>query len=101
MVNWPDVVRILAPLRKPVPNQLPAAPPKNTGGRPLKHDWDAFWIEVAHFAALQELDPKHRAELQRHMMDWTAANMKDPAPDEATIRSRLKRLYKARGTATD
>jgi len=68
---------------------------RSGGGAPPKHDWEAFWIEVALFAEKNELDPTHRSELQKHMVDWTAGTSLKP-PDEATIRSRLARLYKAR-----
>ena len=68
---------------------------RNTGGTPLKHDWDGFWIEVALYAEKNELDPAHRPELQRHMEDWTARTSPKP-PDGATIRARLARLYTAR-----
>jgi hypothetical protein len=83
--------------RSPSPSSptAPQSPLRNVGGRPPTHNWEAFWIEVAHYAALHDLDPQHRAELQRHMESWTAENWPD-APDPATIRSRLARLYNAR-----
>lgn len=76
----------------------PLAAPASVGGRPAKHDWEAFWIEVSHYAARNDLDPDNRRELQRHMEDWTAERWVD-APDVATIRNKLARLYKARETA--
>ena len=66
----------------------------NLGGRRATHDWEAFWIEVAGYAALNELDPAHRTELQKHMGNWTAEEWAD-APDVATIRGRLAKLYGA------
>jgi hypothetical protein len=70
----------------------------DAGGRPPKHDWDAFWIEVAHYAAANDLEPQHRQELQRYMEDWTASKWPSP-PEPATIRARLAKLYKAREAA--
>lgn len=77
------------------PNAVPveaAAPPRGLGGRPTSHDWDAFWIEVAHFVAENGLAPDNRAALQQHLYKWTAQSWKQP-PDESTIRKRLQRLY--------
>jgi hypothetical protein len=64
------------------------------GGRPPKYDWDAFWIEIAIYAALNNLEEGHRSELQTHMMKWAAEHWADP-PEDATIRGRLRKLYEA------
>jgi hypothetical protein len=64
------------------------------GGAPQRHDWHAFWIEVALFASRNDLFEVPRTELQRHMEDWAAKHM-DPVPDSATIRAMIKRLYDA------
>jgi hypothetical protein len=80
-----------------------AAPPssrRSIGGRPAKHDWEQFWIEVALYAAKNDLDPELRTELQRHMRKWAAKNWADP-PDDPTIRRRIKRLFDARAIARD
>ncbi len=75
-----------------------AQPPRNTGGRSSRPDWDIFWVEVARYAALNGLDPQYRRELQQHMARWAAENMTDPVPDDATIRGRLRLLYEPRKT---
>ena len=66
---------------------------KTAGGASTKHDWDAFWIEIALHASKSDLFAVSRTELQQHMVQWTAENMRDPAPDPATIRQKLKVLY--------
>ena len=63
-------------------------------GRPPSHDWEEFWIQVAIYAARDDLKLEHRRELQTHMMKWTAEHWQN-APDQATVRSRLARLFKA------
>jgi hypothetical protein len=67
---------------------------KSAGAAPPRHDWDAFWIEVALYAAKHDLEVRHRPELQAHMVAWAASTSPKP-PDDATIRSRLARLFKA------
>jgi hypothetical protein len=62
-------------------------------GRPPKHAWDDFWIEVVIYAAANDLNERDRSELQKHMSKWTAENWVEP-PDEATIRAKLAKLYK-------
>ena len=64
------------------------------GGRPAKYDWEAFWIEVALYADLNDLKPEYRSELQSHMRDWCDKTWVS-APDDATIRARLQRLFGA------
>ncbi len=68
------------------------APVRGSGGAPPRHDWDAFWIEVALYAAQHDLDPARRRDLQQHMVEWARRELPDP-PDEATIRTRLRRLF--------
>jgi hypothetical protein len=65
---------------------------RHVGGRPPKYDWEGFWVEVAWYAAANDLERENRTELQRHMRDWTDKRWDDP-PDDATIRARLRRLY--------
>jgi hypothetical protein len=73
-----------------------AAPTGESGhspkGRPPRHDWDAFWIEVVIYAALNGLDEEHRQELRILMEKWTAEHSENP-PDETTTRKKLARLY--------
>jgi hypothetical protein len=68
------------------------ARPRPTGGRPVTRDWDAFWIEVAHYAAINDLELEHRPELQRHMQEWSARESTSPM-DESSIRRKLAQLY--------
>ncbi len=39
----------------------PPAPTRGLGGRPVRHDWDAFWVEIAWYAASQGLGPVLRS----------------------------------------
>jgi hypothetical protein len=76
---------------------LPAEAPterKSARGRPPRHNWDSFWIEVAIYAAANDLDEMHRSELQTLMVKWAAEHSVDP-PDDATIRNKLATLYAA------
>jgi len=70
------------------------AVPSARAGRPARHDWDAFWIEVAIFTALNGSDQADRERLQKEMVEWTSTNWPDP-PDPATIRGKLKKLFDA------
>jgi len=93
----PDVTpRVLEGM--PVPKLHPLVAMPNAGGRPPKHDWEAFWIQVAHYSAINDLHPDQRPELQNHMESWTAEEWLEP-PDPATIRNKLARLYNGRLTA--
>jgi len=65
-------------------------------GRPPKHDWDAFWIEVAHFAAKNDLMPEDRAELQQHMERWAVGAAPNDPMDSTTIRRKLQSLFARR-----
>lgn len=62
--------------------------------RPLKHDWDAFWIEVARKANLDGLEPEHRPSLRRHLIEWWQLNSGSP-PEPTTIDKKLTMLYRA------
>jgi hypothetical protein len=64
------------------------------GGSPPKHDWEAFWIQVAIWAARNDLVKEDRPRLQKHMTDWTATQWPTP-PDPATIRKKLSALFNA------
>ena len=50
---------------------------------------------MALYADLNNLDPEQRPGLQKHMEDWSAQSVADPAPDAATIRKKLSDLYSA------
>jgi hypothetical protein len=75
-----------------ISNHLADAAPRTRGGRPVQHDWDAFWIQVAMFAAENGLYAEERTKLQRHMQDWTAQHWPEIS-DPATIRARIRRLF--------
>jgi hypothetical protein len=62
---------------------------KNPGGRPLIHDWDAFWIEIIRIALIDELPD--RPEMQRQMLAWWRERPR--RPEESEIRKRLRQLY--------
>lgn len=90
-VWWEDIDWALisaSGLLQPHPEQ-----PRSKGGRPPSYDWEAFWIEVVHYAAKNALDKMHRPELQQHMEKWTAEKWRN-SPDQATIRNKLGPLYK-------
>ena len=65
---------------------------KNVGGRPLKFDWDDFWIEVVRFVADSGLADDARVECQKHMLSWTAKKWDTP-PAESTIRQKLVKVF--------
>lgn len=70
----------------------PPSPSLARGGRPVQHDWDSFWREAVRWAAIIDLEPEHRAELQRHLKVWCAAHMK-PALSDKTIREKIAPLF--------
>jgi hypothetical protein len=102
-VNWADVLRTLTPRSEPSssgPQSRPVeevplqqTPGVRSSGRPPRHDWQAFWIEVVYWVDLNGLQPEHRQDLQRHMVEFLAGQ--EHPPDDATIRSKLKDLYDA------
>lgn len=69
----------------------------NKGGRPPKHNWDNFWIEVAHWTAENDLTParERRPALRRHMLEWTVQFHE--APDATAIDRKLAALFKSKG----
>jgi len=66
---------------------------RSPGGRPTIHDWDAFWIEVALYAARHDLVRDRRPELQRYMQEWAANRSDDRQMDDSTIREKLRSLF--------
>ncbi len=74
----------------------------DAGGHPPVHDWDAFWIEVAHWTGAngtpEDLCPSERTRLQKHMEEWTANNPPrgHEAMHPATVRGKLKLLFNRR-----
>jgi len=67
---------------------------KNRGGRPPAHDWEAFWIEVACWAAANDLIPEkqNRPGLRQHMLAWSATQWTQP-PDASTVDKKLAALF--------
>ena len=64
---------------------------KKSGGRPIQHDWDAFWIEVCR--RVHECDlPSTRKELADGMMDWFMERG-DESIDERTVAKKISSLY--------
>jgi hypothetical protein len=63
---------------------------KNPGGRPVKYDWDQFWIWVVEIVDKDFL-PK-RPELMRQLYEKMSAEW-DDVPAESAVRSKLSRLY--------
>ncbi len=59
---------------------------RKRGGRPLQHDWDAFWTEVCRRIYEDGL-PKTQQELVVEMLAWT-----DGTIDQRTIEKKLSRL---------
>jgi hypothetical protein len=102
-VCWAQVSEVVDPLRDKPSAELEkqVVVGRGAGGKPLQHDWDGFWIEVALYADKNDLDAAHRNELQKHLEEWSASEMRDPAPTPATIRTKLSRLYKAAASAKD
>ena len=68
--------------------------PRNRGGRPPIHAWEAFWIEVACWAAKNDLQLDDRPELRRHMLAWFAKHSSAP-PDDSSVDKKLSALYAA------
>jgi hypothetical protein len=65
-------------------------PIKRGGGRPRKHDWDRFYIEIIARVALKDL-PNTQAKLIKEMTQWFADKNKEPSPSE--IKKRISEIY--------
>ena len=61
------------------------------GGRPLQHDWDAFWAEVCRRVYVEGLPPTQQ-ELVTEMLTWFA-NRGDQEIDESTVRKKISMLF--------
>jgi hypothetical protein len=66
----------------------PPAPRRASGGRPVLHAWDAFWGEIARYAASKDLGgtDASRVKLQQHLERWCAENMATDAEPGPTLR---------------
>jgi len=97
-VCWEQVVKVLAPLSAKESEEIgarEAGPVVLTGGRPAKHDWDVFWIQVALYASENDLFGANQTQVQRYMVEWSARHMSDPAPHPTTVRAKISKLFKA------
>ena len=79
---------------RPDADQNAAASRANSSrrGAPPRHDWEAFWREVARYVDKNGMEPERRTEVQQSMAKWVAEHWAS-VPDDATIRARLKLLY--------
>lgn len=96
LVCWRHVVgelSLLPHMNLRSASQGSAGQSQSVGGAPARYDWEAFWIEVALYAAKHDLSPEYRHELHKHMVAWAAREWASVV-DEATIRGRLSRLFK-------
>lgn len=82
---WPvtDIGAPTVPYRHPEPEAG-----QRRGGRPPKHDWKPFRLEVSRRLAL---DGGHMSltAFRKSMKEWVAQNMPEPGPDERTIERQL------------
>ena len=77
-----DQIRELEQPKKVSP---PEAKPRggDEGERPALHDWKAFLIEVAWWAAKNGLQPEDHSNLRRHMSKWCEEYFDTPADNSA------------------
>ena len=67
-------------------------PSASRGGRPARHDWDAFWVEVCRIIH-DEGVPTTKGEFANHMLDWFIGRG-DSAIDRRTIEKKLSQLFR-------
>lgn len=85
-----------------MPNNQPSAPytgrRTNAGGRPPRWDWDGFWIEVALWAAANDIneDGNCRPALTKRVTQWFADNNGGETLADSEIRSKIGALYERR-----
>ncbi len=66
---------------------------KRRGGRPLQHDWDAFWVEACRRVHEEGL-PETQTEFENGMMDWFM-DRGDFSIDASTIKKKVSKLFSA------
>jgi hypothetical protein len=77
------------------PESKPSGNTVDVGGRPMKFDWDAFWIELVRIADMPDgLDQETQSSLVKKMLDWCGEHWMD-SPGETTVKNRIRRLLKA------
>ncbi len=64
---------------------------KKRGGRPLQHDWDAFWVEICR-RVHEEGVPETMAEFVDGMLDWFI-DRGDERIDRSTIQKKISKLF--------
>lgn len=69
--------------------------PKNKGGRPAEHDWNACTLEVIRYADLNNL-PDSQAELVRHLLGWFSDTF-DKEPAESAVKAFVSKIYNGLG----
>ena len=72
----------------PYPSKSTAAPPKNTGGKPLAEHWDAMWADIAFRLWIGDLKPKRQKDISDAMFDWLSAQRIESGPTAVTDRAR-------------
>jgi hypothetical protein len=83
-----------AEVRRLCPPQQTQQTPTNRGGRP-PGEWDMFYCEVVALALGKDGLPDKKADLNRYMADWCAANIRGhraPGPD--AIEKKVRELYR-------
>jgi len=64
---------------------------RNRVGRPTHYDWDKFWIEVAMYAAREDLTKDDWRKFAKHMREWCFENFSDGF-DKTNINKKIKPL---------
>ena len=64
---------------------------RKRGGRPVRYDWDAFWIEVCR-RIYEDGRPKTQSELVDEMLDWFMDRGEEDI-DRSTIAKKITRLF--------
>jgi hypothetical protein len=70
--------------------------PKNKGGRPPEHDWDAVTIEVIRVANKPDGLPDSQAELIDHLLEWSGRTL-GREPPLSSVKARVSKIYKGLG----
>ena len=68
--------------------------PKRGGGRPLRYDWDAMWIEVIRLATEDNITD--RPALNRHLLEWFT-NRSEHQPGETIFKEKMSKLFTTLG----
>jgi hypothetical protein len=63
----------------------------NKGGRPIKYDWDATWVEVVRIGQYDRLPPK-AAELRERLQIWFGESGL-AVPGDSAMKEKMRLLY--------